>query len=137
MRRSVRLRLFPLAALLLAATACAESPAPAPPASQPPASPATATADAQPLKPPRMAVEPPPKRMPGAGDPIQRCDAEAARGAIGREATAEVVEEARLAAGADVVRTLSPGQMVTMEYHASRLTLDVDDANVVVDVRCG
>lgn len=47
------------------------------------------------------------------------------------------MEEARSAAGADRVRTIKPGQMVTMEYHASRLTLDVDEHNIVVNVRCG
>lgn len=65
------------------------------------------------------------------------CDADAARGVIGQVATAERVEEARLAAGAQVARTLEPGQMVTMEYHPSRLNLDVDEANVVTQVRCG
>ena len=96
----------------------------------------------QPLSPeaPRMAVEPPPRRMPGTPGPGQvepQCDAEAARPYVGREASEDVVEAARQAAGAQVVRTLSPGQMVTMEYHFSRLTLDVDEDNVIVGVRCG
>ena len=54
-----------------------------------------------------------------------------------RTRRAEVVEQARIAAGADVVRTLKPGQVITMEYHASRLNLSVDENNVVVDVSCG
>ena len=125
-----------LASLVLAATACSDANAPTPPRTE--AAPPSAEARQDPpVKPPRMAVEPPPRRMPGTDDPLQRCNAEAARGVIGREATADVVEEARLAAGADVVRTLTPGQMVTMEYHSSRLTLDVDDRNVIVGARCG
>ncbi|CAN5658338.1 hypothetical protein BH23PSE2_BH23PSE2_05250 [soil metagenome] len=65
------------------------------------------------------------------------CNADAARGAIGKTATAAVVEEARRAAGARIARTLKPGQMVTMEYHSSRLNIDVDERNVVTNVRCG
>ena len=91
---------------------------------------------ASPLE-PTMAVEPPPTPMPGSTDAVEQCDADAARGVIGQQATEEVVEQARQAAGAQLVRTLAPGQMVTMEYHFSRLNLHVDEANVIVDVRCG
>ena len=56
---------------------------------------------------------------------------------LGQEATADVVEQARSLAGADRVRTLAPDQMVTMEYHPSRLNLIVDGSNVIVEVRCG
>lgn len=132
---------LPVALLLLAATACAETEPGDPP------SPATAeatsgdaagsTALELPVKPPRMADEPPPRRMPGSDETLDDCDPDAARSAIGKVATAEVVEQARVAAGADVVRTLKPGQVITMEYHASRLNLSVDDGNVVVDVSCG
>ncbi|MGI8561135.1 MAG: I78 family peptidase inhibitor [Luteimonas sp.] len=65
------------------------------------------------------------------------CNADAARGMIGKTATADVVEQARIAAEAQIARTLKPGQMVTMEYHPSRLNIDVDDANRITNVRCG
>ena len=65
------------------------------------------------------------------------CNADAARGVVGQTASADVVEKARMAAGAEIARTLKPGQMVTMEYHASRLNIDVDANNVVTNVRCG
>lgn len=65
------------------------------------------------------------------------CNSDAARGAIGKTATTAVVEEARRAAGARIARTLKPDQMVTMEYHPSRLNIDVDERNVVTNVRCG
>lgn len=65
------------------------------------------------------------------------CNADAARGAIGKTATAAVVEQARKDAGAAMVRTLKPGQMVTMEYRGDRLNIDVDERNVVTNVRCG
>ncbi len=54
-----------------------------------------------------------------------------------RSRGADVVEKARMAAGAEIARTLKPGQMVTMEYHASRLNIDVDANNVITNVRCG
>lgn len=134
-------RMLPLVLLLLAATACAGTESDA--SSTPAAAPATAgdatdsTAPELPVKPPRMADEPPPRRMPGSDETLGNCNADAARSAIGKEATAEVVEQARVAAGANVVRTLKPGQIITMEYHSSRLNLRVDDANVVYEVSCG
>lgn len=134
-------RWLAVAVLALAATACGQDDSRD--ASVPVDEPATAgdAADSRalelPMKPPRMADEPPPRKMPGGDAALDGCNQDAARGAIGREATAEVIEQARAAAGASVVRTLSPGQVITMEYHASRLNLSVDDGNVVVDVSCG
>lgn len=81
--------------------------------------------------------DPPRSAGPGPSEPAQKCDADAARGAIGQSASADVVERARIAAGAQVARTLKPGQMVTMEYHNSRLNIDVDANNVITNVRCG
>ncbi|GAB3373089.1 hypothetical protein GCM10027431_24230 [Lysobacter rhizosphaerae] len=65
------------------------------------------------------------------------CNAEAARSVVGQMATAETVEQARSAAGAEIARTLKPGQVVTMEYNASRLNIDVDAGNTISNVRCG
>ena len=70
-------------------------------------------------------------------DVAQACTADAARGAIGKAATPEVVEQARRAAGAVIARVLKPGQVVTMEYRGDRLNVDVDEGNVVTGVRCG
>jgi hypothetical protein len=66
-----------------------------------------------------------------------KCDAAAAQDAVGKVADAEVVEKARVAAGAAVARTLKPGQVVTMEYRFDRLNLRVDAKNVVEAVTCG
>ena len=70
-------------------------------------------------------------------DMAQACNADAARGAIGKAATPEVVEQARREAGAASARVLKPVQGVTMEYRGDRLNVDVDDGNVVTGVRCG
>jgi len=70
-------------------------------------------------------------------DERAQCDADAAAAAIGQAASADVVEQARTAAGAKTARVLKPGQIVTMEYLAGRLNVHVDDANVVTELTCG
>lgn len=66
-----------------------------------------------------------------------RCNAGPAQSVIGQISTARNVEAARVAAGARVARTLRPGQMVTKEYDAERLNLDVDASGRIVAARCG
>ena len=73
----------------------------------------------------------PPPPMAGA------CNAEAAQAAIGKAATPDVVEQARVDAGADVARVLVPGQVVTMEFLAGRLNVNVNERNAVVGLTCG
>lgn len=56
---------------------------------------------------------------------------------VGQPATPANVERARTLAGARTARVLKPGQMVTMEFIEGRLNIDVDDKNVITNVRCG
>ncbi len=65
------------------------------------------------------------------------CDSAQALWLEGKVPTEAEVEQARTDSGVEVVRVLKPGQMVTMEFNASRLNIDVDDAGAVVSVRCG
>lgn len=66
------------------------------------------------------------------------CNADAAKpSAMGKVATAAVLEQARIDAGARMSRVLKPGQMVTMEYAEGRLNVDVDDSNTIINLRCG
>ena len=65
------------------------------------------------------------------------CDAANAQFAVGKTVDQRLGEEARGRAGAAVVRVLRPGQIVTMEFNASRLTLDADAQGVVTRARCG
>jgi hypothetical protein len=90
-------------------------------------------ADATPPAVPAPAGPVPPAEPPAA----TACDADAADGFVGQVASAETIEQARVAAGAAVARTLAPGQVVTMEFRGDRLNLMVDEANVVTGVRCG
>lgn len=65
------------------------------------------------------------------------CNAQAAQSFVGQTSTAQVVEAARVQSGALMARTLRPGQMVTKEYNAQRLNLEVDANGRIVAIRCG
>ena len=69
--------------------------------------------------------------------PTGSCDAGAVQAYTGLAATPEVLEAARKAAGADVVRALAPGQAVTMEYRDGRLNVHVDAGNLILRATCG
>lgn len=80
----------------------------------------------------------PPSGGPAPAPPtVGGCQAEPAQSVVGQVATASVVEEARQRAGARSARVIRPGQVVTMEFDATRLNLDVDAQSRVVRVRCG
>ncbi|MGQ2979693.1 MAG: I78 family peptidase inhibitor [Polaromonas sp.] len=81
---------------------------------------------------------PPPATGPVPGGPAAGvCNAQGAQFAIGKAAGASVVEEARQRSGAYMARVLRPNQVVTMEFNAQRLNLDINAAGVVTGVRCG
>lgn len=65
------------------------------------------------------------------------CNADGAQFAVGKAAGASTTEQARQRSGAYMARILRPGQVVTMEFNAQRLNLDVDAAGVIKRVRCG
>lgn len=70
-------------------------------------------------------------------DTVPGCQHENVRWLVGQSVTAALLDKARSDAGAEYVRTLKPGQMVTLEFNASRLNVDLDANGVVRDVRCG
>ena len=65
------------------------------------------------------------------------CNAAAARSVIGQLGTAESSETAKAASGAETVRVTYPGQPLTQNVEASRLNLETDNQNRIVNVRCG
>jgi len=70
-----------------------------------------------------------------AGD--GRCEAKAAEFTIGKQASPQLLEQARSRSGAQVARILKPNDMITLEYRSDRLNLNTD-ANLVVNrVNCG
>lgn len=85
---------------------------------------------------PQPPAPPPPigaSTAPVGGD----CDAQGAQWAVGKSATAKVLEQARVRAGARMARVLHPGQVATMEFDPQRLSLSVDGAGKVKAVSCG
>jgi hypothetical protein len=79
-----------------------------------------------------------PAGVPSASGPAGSvCNAQGAQFAIGKTPGASVVEEARQRSGSYMARVLRPGQVVTMEFNAQRLNLEVDAAGVIRKVRCG
>ncbi|BBP64340.1 lipoprotein [Pseudomonas sp. Cab53] len=66
-----------------------------------------------------------------------RCDAKGAEFAIGKQASPQLLEQARTRAGAQNARILKPNDMVTLEYRSDRLNLTTDAKLVVNRVNCG
>lgn len=76
--------------------------------------------------------------LPGAAPAAPRaCDASAAQFALGKSFGPELERDVRARSGASVVRWLSPGQAVTMEFNAARLSLTLDGRGQVVKAACG
>ncbi|SHI18853.1 I78 family peptidase inhibitor [Pollutimonas bauzanensis] len=65
------------------------------------------------------------------------CNAEPAHVVFGRSITPALEQEALQATGAQTVRVLRPGQVITREYMAGRLNLQLNSDNVVVRANCG
>lgn len=66
-----------------------------------------------------------------------RCDAAAAQFAIGQQASAALMAQAKSKAGAQDARFLSPNDMVTLEYRSDRVNLNTDATGKVTRVNCG
>ncbi len=66
-----------------------------------------------------------------------RCEAKAAEFTIGKQASPQLLEQARTRAGAQSARFLLPTDMVTLEYRSDRLNLNTDASRVVTRVNCG
>ncbi len=77
------------------------------------------------------AAPPPPVMVDG------ECDAQAAQFAVGKIVDAPLIAQAKDRSRAERVRVLRPGVMVTMEFDARRLNIDVDEKGRVLSVRCG
>jgi hypothetical protein len=78
---------------------------------------------------------------PTTGGPLPpatiQCVAEPGAWAIGKAATAEVVERIRMDTHSRIARVLRPGQAVTMEFSAERVNVNVNDRNAIIGVTCG
>ena len=66
-----------------------------------------------------------------------QCDASKVSWAIGKAASADVVERIRVETGSTLARVLRPGQVVTMEYRAERVNVNVNARDAIERVTCG
>jgi hypothetical protein len=66
-----------------------------------------------------------------------QCNVDAANTYLGKAADAATIEAARKATGAERVRTIKPGQAVTMDYLEGRLNLYLDAAGNIERIGCG
>ena len=66
-----------------------------------------------------------------------RCDAAGGQFAIGQQASAALLAQAKSKAGAQEARFVGPNEMVTLEYRSTRVNLNTDAAGKVMRVSCG
>ncbi|MCC7268774.1 MAG: hypothetical protein IT546_15750 [Caulobacteraceae bacterium] len=69
--------------------------------------------------------------------PAARCDANAARFAVGQRYTPALGARAQRAASADQLRVREPGRGYTRDYRIGRLNIDLNRNGRVRDVACG
>ena len=89
--------------------------------------------------PPASTSAPAPSSSGGGAEtaPAPLCNTQAAQFAVGKNSTGSVVESARVRSGAQMARIVRPGQMLTKEFDAQRLNLEVDGTGRIVAARCG
>jgi hypothetical protein len=63
--------------------------------------------------------------------------ADLAQWAVGRPASATLLERARVDATASIARFIRPNEAITMEYSPARLNLYLDERDIVRSVICG
>ena len=71
-----------------------------------------------------------------ATEDVPQCNEARARSYIGADATGRNLTEARIASRANFVRTVGQGEAVSLEFMPGRLTIEIDNSNVISDVIC-
>lgn len=71
------------------------------------------------------------------GESAEQCNASALQKLIGERASPALLDQARRQSGSAVARILRPGDIVTLEYNAQRLTLTTNEALEIQRVNCG
>ena len=67
----------------------------------------------------------------------EACGAGAVATFVGEPATDAIKTQIRERSGAETVRFLKPDDIVTMEFRGERLTVSVDEKNVIRRIACG
>lgn len=74
---------------------------------------------------------------PGPPSQAGQCVDAPAQWAVGKTATADVVERVRVDTHSRTARVLKPGEVVTMEFNAERVNIYVDANGRIERVACG
>jgi hypothetical protein len=72
-----------------------------------------------------------------AATPPRECQGEPVQYAVGSRYTPELGEKIRGQSGSTVVRVLHPGEVVTMEFRVDRVSITVDEKDVITQVTSG
>jgi hypothetical protein len=83
------------------------------------------------------AIQPAPAEPPVMGQSNSLCRSGDYSRFQGRVASAEVRGELQRASGAQVMRWVPPGMVVTMDYREDRMTVKLDAQNRIVSASCG
>lgn len=65
------------------------------------------------------------------------CNADPAQTLLGKAPRPDVLAQAQQLSGAKQLRTLLPGQVMTMEYNPERLNILVGDSDTIIRINCG
>ncbi|NYT66409.1 hypothetical protein H0A58_10585 [Alcaligenaceae bacterium] len=65
------------------------------------------------------------------------CNSDPVQSLLGKNPNPSVMAQAKQLSGAKQLRTLLPGQVMTMEYNPERLNILVDDADTITRINCG
>ncbi len=66
-----------------------------------------------------------------------QCDASSIQALVGKQASPALLDQARRKSGAVTARIIRPGDIVTLEYNAQRLTLTTDESLNIQRISCG
>jgi len=67
----------------------------------------------------------------------ETCNADPVQHLVGSKLTPAVTQDARAQSSSAYTRVLRPGQVMTMEYNAERLTIVIDGQDVITRLHCG
>jgi hypothetical protein len=67
----------------------------------------------------------------------KECDTAAGQYAVGKAFTDALAAEVKKKVGANSLRVIPPGMMVTMDYRGDRLNISYDEKKIITNVNCG
>jgi len=84
-----------------------------------------------------IGCQPSPSTAQATGGSASQCDASLAQTFVGEQASPELLDQARRKSKAATARIVRPGEVVTLEYNAHRLTLKTDESLKIQRISCG